>query len=75
MGNSINQIINEVLTELFGEKGVLYIYNYLENYYKLSPNQFGGKLELFSQGLEDCLSSGAIPVQKRILHAIGNLEA
>jgi hypothetical protein len=72
-GDSINKIINNVLTELFGEKGTLYIYKYLENYYQLRPNQFSYKLERFSQGLEDCLSSGAIPVQTRILHAIGNL--
>jgi len=75
MDDSINKIIDQVLTDVFGEKGALYICKYLENYYQLSPNQFSYKLELFSQGLEDCLKSGAIPVQTRILHAIGNLEA
>ncbi len=75
IGDSINKIIDNVLTELFGEKGAFYIYKYLENNYQLTPNKFSGKLDTFSKGLEDCLSNGAIPVQARILHAIGNIEA
>ncbi len=75
IGDSINKIINNVLTEVFGTKGTFYIYKYLENNYQLTPNQFSLKLDLFSKGLEDCLSSGAIPVQTRILHAIGTIEA
>ncbi|XHH07978.1 MAG: hypothetical protein ACFCUE_10420 [Candidatus Bathyarchaeia archaeon] len=73
MGDSINKIIDNVLTEVFGEKGAFYIYKYLENNYQLEPKQFSSQLELFSKGLEDCLSSGAIPVQTRILHTIGNI--
>jgi hypothetical protein len=75
ISDSINKIIDNVLTELFGEKGTFYIYKYLENNYQLTPNQFSVKLDTFSKGLEDCLNSGAIPVQTRILHAIGNIEA
>jgi hypothetical protein len=73
IGNSINQIIDNVLTEIFGKKGTLYIYTYIEDAYHIQPNQFSGKLDLFSKGLEDCLSTGAIPVETRILHAIGNM--
>jgi hypothetical protein len=73
IGDSINKVIDNVLTEVFGEKGTFYIYKYLQNNYQLQPGQFSGQLELFSKGLEDCLSSGAIPVQTRILHDIGNI--
>lgn len=73
IGESINKIIDNVLTEVFGQKGTFYIYKYLENNYQLQPNQFSGQLELFSKALEDCLSSGAIPVQTRILHEIGKI--
>jgi hypothetical protein len=75
IGDSINQIIESVLTEVFGKKGALYIYRYIENAYQIAPSQFSKQLELFSKGLEDCLSTGAIPIQARILHAIGNLQS
>ncbi len=68
--NSINKVIDDVLTEVFGRKATLYIYKYLEATYELYPNQFSGKLDLFSKGLEDCLSSGAITVQTRIVNAL-----
>jgi hypothetical protein len=74
VGDSINKIIDNVLTEVFGQKGTLYIYKYIENAYQIAPSQFSHKLELFSKGLEDCLSTGAIPIQARILHAIGNIQ-
>jgi hypothetical protein len=75
ISDSINQIIDNVLNEVFGKKGTFYIYKYLEDHCQLEPNQFSGQLYLFSKGLEDCLSSGAIPIQTKILHAIGNIEA
>ncbi len=71
--DSISKIIDNVLTEVFGQKGTLYIYKYIEDAYQIAPSQFSTQLELFSKGLEDCLSSGAIPIQTRILHAIGNI--
>jgi hypothetical protein len=75
VGDSINKIIDNVLTEVFGQKGTLYIYRYIEEAYQIVPGQFSHQLELFSRGLEDCLSSGAIPIQSRILHAIGNQQS
>ena len=33
--NSINKIIDDVLTEVFGKKATLYIYKYLEDTYEL----------------------------------------
>jgi hypothetical protein len=72
-GDSINKVIDNVLTEVFGQKGTLYIYKYIEDAYQIAPSQFSRHLELFSRGLEDCLSSGAIPIQARILHAMGNV--
>jgi hypothetical protein len=74
IGDSINKIIDNVITEVFGKKGALYIYKYIKDAYQLAPNQFSDKLDVFSKGLEDCLSTGAIPVQTRILHAISNIE-
>lgn len=72
--NSINKIIGDVLTEVFGRKATLYIYKYLEDTYGLHPNQFSGKLDLFSKGLENCLGAGAIPVQTRIVKALSRMQ-
>ncbi len=72
--NSINKIIDDVLTEVFGMKATLCIYKYLEDTYELYPNQFSGKLDLFSEGLEDCLSAGAILVQTRIVKALSRMQ-
>jgi hypothetical protein len=67
---SINQVINSVLTEVFGKKAAMTIYRYLENTYEISPSQFSANLELFSKGLEECLSTAAIPVETKIVHAL-----
>ncbi len=63
-------MIDDVLTEVFGKKATMTIYRYLENTYEMSPNQISGNLELFSQGLEDCLSTAAIPVGTKIIRAL-----
>ncbi len=68
--NSINEVIDDVLTDVFGLKATLRIYKYLEENYGLYPCQFSGKLDLFSKGLEECLSKGAIPVQTKIVNEL-----
>jgi hypothetical protein len=73
--NSINKIIDDVLTEVFGRKATLCIYKYIEDTYELQPNQFSEKLDLFSQGLEECLSTAAIPVETKIVDAIFGMQA
>ncbi len=72
--NSINEVIDDVLTEVFGKKATLCIYKYLEETYDLYPHQFSGKLDLFSKGLEECLSAGSIPVQTRIVNALSKMQ-
>jgi len=72
--NTINKVIDKVLTEVFGRKATLYIYNYLEDTYGLHLNQFSGKLDLFSKGLEECLGTAAIAVQTRIVNALSQMQ-
>jgi len=71
---SINKVIDEALTEVLGRKATLCIYKYLEDTYGLYPNQFSGKLDVFSKGLEECLGTGAITVQTRIVNALSRMQ-
>lgn len=60
--------IDRVLTEIFGKEATRIIYQYLETRYSLKPNDFADKIDIFAKGLEDCLSTGALPVEARIFN-------
>jgi hypothetical protein len=68
--DTILKIIDNVLNQVFGEEATHYIYKYLERNYSLRRDEFSEKIELFAKGLEDCLSTGAHPVENKILDDI-----
>jgi hypothetical protein len=66
----VSNVIDKVLRQVFGEEATLLIYRHLERNYSLKREEIGQKIELFAQGLEDFLRSGAIVVERKILEDI-----
>jgi hypothetical protein len=66
----VSNVIDRVLMQVFGEEATLLIYRHLERNYSLKREEIGQKIELFAQGLEDFLRSGAIVVERKILEDV-----
>ena len=64
---SLIQTIDTQLKHVFGEVGTSVIYNYLNSALSLPQDDIPEKLEVFAEGLNRFLSSGAIVVEKVIL--------
>jgi hypothetical protein len=62
-----SKAIDRVLKHVFGEEATNLIYRYLEVNYSVKRNEIIGKIDLFSKGLEDFLSSGARVIELKIL--------
>jgi len=60
---TVNQIVNDTLNEIFTETATGVIYDYLEMNYKLKPEDIAKNPDTFKQGLEKFLSTGAIAVE------------
>ena len=65
--DTIFKIIDSVLEQVFGEEATLFIYKYLERNYSLRQSEFSEKIDIFAKGLEDCLSTGALAIESKIL--------
>ena len=63
-------VIDKVLNQVFGKEATTLIYRYLERNYSLKRGEIGNKIELFAQGLEDFLKSGAYAIERKILEDI-----
>ena len=63
----ISKIIDRVLKQVFGQEATMLIYNHLENLYSLKPDEIAEKIDVFAQGLEEFLRSGAYVVERKIL--------
>jgi hypothetical protein len=68
--DKIVKIIDSILKQVFGEEATQFIYKYLEHNYSLRQSEFSQKIDAFAKGLEDCLSSGALAVENKILNDI-----
>jgi hypothetical protein len=68
--DKISGIIDSVLTKVFGEPATILIYKHLQSRYSLSQSEFSARIDVFAKGLEDFLSSGAYPIENRILNEI-----
>jgi hypothetical protein len=68
--DKIFQIIDKVLNQVFGEEATNFIYKYLEQKYSLHKSNFSERIDVFAKGLEDCLRSGASPIESKILDDI-----
>jgi hypothetical protein len=62
-----SKVIDQVLTQVFGEKAACLIYKYLERNYSLKRDDIVDKIDVFAKGLEEFLSSGASVVEQKIL--------
>ena len=68
--DKISTIIDSVLKQVFGEPATTLIYKHLQSRYSLSQSEFSARIDVFAKGLEDFLSSGAYPIENRILNEI-----
>lgn len=62
--------IDKVLRKIFGDEATLVIYKYLENRHSLRQDEIIEKIDVFAEGLEELLSSGAHVIEKTILEDI-----
>ncbi|MGC9345946.1 MAG: hypothetical protein ACP5ER_04040, partial [Candidatus Bathyarchaeales archaeon] len=65
-----SEIIDRALKQIFGEEATRLMYRYLENNYSLKRNEIAEKIDVFSEGLERFLRSGAYAVERKILEDI-----
>ena len=63
----VSEVIDRVLKQVFGEEATRLIYRHLENNYSVKRNEMVEKIDLFSKGLEDFLTSGARVIELKIL--------
>jgi hypothetical protein len=70
--SKVFRVIDKVLTQVFGRDATLLIYKHLEHNYGLKRNEIGERIEVFAQGLEDFLKSGALVIEKKILEDINS---
>lgn len=68
--DKISKIIDRVLRQVFGEEATLLIYRYLERNYSLKQGEISERIDVFAQGLEEFLSSGAYAIEQKILDDI-----
>lgn len=62
--------IDSVLTEIFGKEATGIIFKYIETRYSLKHEDFADKIDIFAKGLEDCLSTGALPIEAKIFDMV-----
>lgn len=62
-----SKAIDKVLREIMGDEATLLIYKHLENRFSLKQNEIIEKIDVFAEGLEELLSSGAYVIEKNIL--------
>jgi len=66
-------IVDKVLKQIFGDTATLSIYKYLEEKYSLQRGDIPSKPEVFAEGLEAYLKSGASVVAGMILNESSEL--
>lgn len=67
---SLVKTIDIRLKQIFGETGTTVIYDYLQNTLSLRQEEIPKKLQVFAEGLDKFLSSGARVVEKVILDGL-----
>jgi hypothetical protein len=68
--NRVFEVIDRVLTQVFGNEATHLMYQYLERRYSWSQRDFSEKIDAFAKGMEEFLSSGAYAVESKILDNI-----
>jgi hypothetical protein len=67
---SLMRTIDGQLKQIFGDSGTSVIYNYMQSALSLRQEEIPKKLEVFAEGLDKFLSSGAKVVEKVILDVL-----
>jgi len=67
---SLMKTIDGQIKQIFGETGASVIYNYMQSVLLLRQEEIPKKLEIFAEGLDKFLSSGAKVVEKVILDGL-----
>ena len=62
------QVVDNVLTQVLGEKSAAVILGHLENRYALTPSEFSAKIDVFARGLESILRENASFIERKILN-------
>ena len=70
--DAVLAIIDKVLNQVFGKEAAILIFRYMEHNYSLKRSEISDKIELFAQGLEDFLRSGAYVIERKILEDINS---
>jgi hypothetical protein len=70
--DAVLAIIDKVLNQVFGKEATILIFRYMEHNYSVKRNEISDKIELFAQGLEDFLRSGAYVIERKILEDINS---
>jgi len=68
--DKVSRAIDKVLRKIFGDEATLLIFKYLENRYSLRQDEIVEKIDVFAEGLEEFLSSGAHIIEMKILETI-----
>jgi len=68
--DKVSKTIDGVLRRIFGDEATSFIYKYLENNYSLRRDEIVEKIDVFREGLEELLKSGAYVIEMRILDDI-----
>ena len=66
----ILKAIDEALTQIFGKEAAHIIYAYLEENHNVKKDEILDKIEVFTKGLEEFLSTGAYAIEKKILEDV-----
>jgi len=68
--DKVSEAIDRVLRGIFGDEATSFIYKYLENHYSLRQDEIVEKIDVFTEGLEKLLRSGAYIIEMKILEDI-----
>jgi len=66
----VSTAIDKVLRRIFGDEATSVIYKHLENQYSLKKDEIAEKIDVFTEGLEELLRSGAYVIEMKILEEI-----
>ena len=70
--DAVLAIVDKVLNQVFGREATNLIYRYMEQNYAVKRSEIGDKIELFAQGLQDFLRSGASIIERKILEDLNS---
>ena len=65
--DKVLKAIDKVLRKIFGNEATGLIYKYLESRHSLSQDEIVEKIDVFAEGLEEFLNSGAHTIKMEIL--------